>query len=100
MDMDFFGEAMKATGLKVVVIDEHTPFEPLHPTLRKCKCGLICSKHLFEKHMDTLLAARRQTDEDPKVFWAQHGEVPLSQAEGEEWQNKKWLEGTRKDYND
>jgi hypothetical protein len=83
MDMEFFGEAMKATGLKVVVIDEasDSPFQPLHPTLKKCKCGLICTRHLFEKHMDTLLAARRTGGEEPKAFWAEHGEVPLSQAE-------------------
>jgi hypothetical protein len=55
---------------------------------------------LFEKHMDTLLAARRTGGEEPKAFWAEHGEVPLSQAEGEEFQNKKWLEGTPKNYND
>jgi hypothetical protein len=98
MDMEFFGEAMKAVGLKVVVIDEksESPFQPLHPTLKKCKCGFIGTRVKFYDHMDVAV------DEYPnaKAFWEEHGEVPLSQAEGNEFQNKKWLEGTPKNYND
>ena len=53
----------------------------LHPTLKKCRCGFIGTKHVFMGHMDTLLAARRAGGEKPEIFWSQHGEVPLNEDE-------------------
>ncbi len=107
MDEAFFNEAMDAVGLKPIYVNGRisldepcSKIKSLHPTLRKCQCGYIASSHLVTKHIETLLAARRMGGEEPQVFWSQHGEVPLNEDEGNEWQNKKWLEGTHKNYND
>lgn len=49
----------------------------LHPTLKKCKCGLIGNKNTFYNHMDQMA----EVIADAKEFWAQHGEVPLNTSD-------------------
>jgi hypothetical protein len=55
----------------------------LHPTLKKCKCGLICSRNQLYKHFDSEAAkhagdAVRQLAGQPVSFFCKHGEVPLN----------------------
>ncbi len=76
---------------------EASSIKSLHPTLKKCHCGDIGNKHWFLTHMAAMLKLSEYMH-DPKKFWSEHGEVPLNEDEGNEWQNKKWLEGTHKNY--
>jgi hypothetical protein len=61
-------------------IDNEPPsrIKRLHPTLKKCACGFVGSKHLFLQHMDVMLMSARSGGEDAKVFWQKHGEVPYN----------------------
>ena len=44
---------------------------PLHPTLKKCKCGFIGNRHALYKHFDTIKRV------EGTLNMSQHGEVPL-----------------------
>lgn len=52
-----------------------SPFQPLHPTLKKCKCGFIGTRTQLYRHFD----AERFTAAGIPIngFFARHGEVPL-----------------------
>ena len=87
MDEKFFHDAMEAVGLGVVIIDENTlksPFRPLHPTLRKCKCGIVDSSHNVTKHITDLLTSLDGVSaRGRETFWTFHGEVPYYGEEEE-----------------
>jgi hypothetical protein len=57
-----------------------SPFTPLHPTLKACKCGFIGTKRNLYKHFDSQYGKfgndlmRLQSD-----FFIYHGEVPLNE---------------------
>lgn len=53
-----------------------SPFTPLHPTLKACKCGMIGTKTQFYSHMDQW----GKLYEESKLpnFWKDHGEVPIN----------------------
>jgi len=52
-----------------------SPFKPLHPTDKKCKCGYIGKRSLFYKHLEQaqLVCASHYP---PQPFFQFHGEVP------------------------
>jgi hypothetical protein len=54
------------------------PFRPLHPTRKKCKCGLIGTRNEFLCHMTT--QERQLVTKTGKMsiqaFFERHGEVP------------------------
>jgi hypothetical protein len=57
-----------------------SPFTPLHPTLKACKCGFIGTRSQLYKHFN-----REQepvdglVDMDARTFFTLHGEVPLNE---------------------
>ena len=50
----------------------------LHPSLKACKCGLICTKRELYKHFDDTRRTMKAFGEPAREFWAGHGEVPLN----------------------
>ncbi len=54
-----------------------SPFEPLHPSLKKCKCHYIGTKRELYKHFDDVRRRMRVFNEPAREFFAGHGEVPL-----------------------
>lgn len=51
--------------------------KPLHPTLKKCSCGLICDRKTLYKHFDAIRAYYKLHGNE-KDFYLMHGEVPLN----------------------
>ncbi len=54
-----------------------SPFQPLHPTLKKCRCGNIMTKRELYKHFDDIRRRMRVFNEPAREFFVAHGEVPL-----------------------
>jgi len=78
-DADHLGAILEKLELdkRPVEIDvKPSPFRPLHPTLKKCYCGMIGSKLEFYDHMDVESEKIGRDYSDAKEFWSQHGEVP------------------------
>ena len=50
----------------------------LHPSLKACRCGYICTKRELYKHFDDIRRTLRVFGESPREFFAGHGEVPLN----------------------
>jgi hypothetical protein len=71
----------------------------LHPTLKKCACGFIGSKHKLYKHFDE---TRFEGKEPVKNWFDKHGEVPcnVDDPDVEEWGNVNWMAGQHPNYND
>lgn len=68
-------------------VAEVSRIKRLHPTLRKCKCGYIDTKHNVLNHIIQGLHARsskelRTQNFNVREFWKHHGEVPLNEGEG------------------
>jgi hypothetical protein len=63
-------------------MNKPSPFTPLHPTLKKCKCGYIGTRSQLYKHFDSE-AVKHANDAIRKIagfeskFTCIHGEVPL-----------------------
>lgn len=55
-----------------------TPFKPLHPTLKKCKCNYIGTKRELYKHFDDTRRTMKAMGEPAREFFVAHGEVPLN----------------------
>lgn len=55
-----------------------SPFQPMHPTLKKCKCHYIGTKRELYKHFDDVRRRMKQFNEPAREFFAGHGEVPLN----------------------
>lgn len=49
--------------------------KPLHPTLKKCKCGFTGSRHALYKHFELF---KNLHTGDGTSFFDKHGEVPLN----------------------
>lgn len=56
---------------------DKSPFAPLHPTLKKCKCHYIGTKRELYKHFDDVRRRMKVFGESAREFFAGHGEVPL-----------------------
>ncbi len=56
---------------------DSSPFTPLHPSLKKCKCGYIGTKRELYKHFDDIRRTMKAMNESAREFFAGHGEVPL-----------------------
>lgn len=52
--------------------------KPLHPSLKACKCGYICTKRELYKHFDDIRRTMKALNEPAREFFAGHGEVPLN----------------------
>lgn len=63
-------ETLQVKGM----LPARSPFAPLHPTLKACKCGKIFTRVELYKHIDREYNPRNA---DHTQFWANHGEVPL-----------------------
>lgn len=55
----------------------NSPFQPLHPTLKKCACGYIGTKRELYKHFDDVKRMLTAHGEPMREFLVCHGEVPL-----------------------
>jgi hypothetical protein len=60
------------------------PFRQLHPTLKKCKCGLTATKKDFNQHMDQVATHYNRCGMTLGEFFADHGEIPHYEAEPRE----------------
>jgi hypothetical protein len=56
---------------------DNSPFAPLHPSLKKCKCGNIMTKRELYKHFDDIRRRMKVFNEPAREFFVAHGEVPL-----------------------
>lgn len=63
---------------KNILLDNIDMTKPLHPTLKACKCGYICTKRELYKHFDDIRRTMKAFGESPREFFAGHGEVPLN----------------------
>ena len=85
-DQQYYDAVVEKLALdKRVSVDAGAPskVKRLHPTLKKCACGFVGTKHELYKHFDS-----ERKDYDgvwpgflPKDFWTKHGEVPLNEDE-------------------
>ena len=50
----------------------------LHPSLKACKCGYICTKRELYKHFEDIQRTMKALNEPIREFFAAHGEVPLN----------------------
>jgi len=74
-DIRSFDDAMAAMGFGLGQIKR------LHPTLKKCRCGLIDKKAVIMRHITDCGRAWKQTGLAPAEFWEKHGEVPLNEGD-------------------
>ncbi len=90
MNEQFFSDAMNAIGLTPIYVDGKVDLDQvplpstsrrLHPSRKKCVCGMTGTKHQFLKHMDQELEQSRRNGLTVTVFWSQHGEVPYYEGD-------------------
>ena len=71
------------------MLPSKSPFTPLHPTLKACKCGFIGTRSALYKHFKLW-----KYNMTPKGFFEEHGEVPLNEDDPRLPKDCDWCNGT------